>query len=115
MGYRRIWASLKKQKILIRKEDVRKAILELKVEGVQQRKRRKLVREKYRSLSLSYHIWHVDGHDKLKPFGFSVYGCINRFSRKLIWLEVTSLNKEPEIIPQYYLKTVKRLKVFQKK
>ena len=115
LGYRRIWASLKKQKILIRKEDVRKAILELKVEGVQQRKRRKLVRWKYRSPSLSYHIWHIDGHDKLKPFGFSVYGCINGFSRKLIWLEVTSSNKVPEIISQYYLKAVKRLKVFQKK
>ena len=105
MGYRRIWASLKRQNIFVRKEDVRKAILELNAPGVQQRKRRKLVN----------YVWHIDGHDKLKPFGFSVYGCIDGFSRKLIWLEVTSSNKVPEIISQCYLKAVKRLKGVPKK
>ena len=52
---------------------------------------------------------------KLKPFGFSVYGCIDEFSRKMICLEVTSSNKVPEIISQYYLKAVKRLKGVPKK
>ena len=51
---------------------------------------------------------------KLKPFGFSVHGCIDGFSRKLICLEVTSPNKVPDIISQYYLKAVKRLKVVPK-
>ena len=46
LGYRRIWASLKKQKVLVRQEDFRKTILELNAEGVQQRKR-KLVKRKY--------------------------------------------------------------------
>ena len=105
MGYRRIWASLKRQNIFVRKKDVWKVIFELNAPGVQQRKRRKLVN----------YVWHIDGHNKLKPFGFSVHGCIDGFSRKLIWLEVTSSNKEPEIISQYYLKAVKRLKGVPKK
>ena len=112
--YRRIWESLKRQKILVRKEDVRKAILKLNAEGVQQRRRRKLVRRKYCNLGPNY-VGHIDDHDKLKPFGFSVHGCIVGFSRKLIWLEVTSSNKVPEIISQYYLKAVKRLKGVPKK
>ena len=114
LGYSRIWASLKRQNILVRKKDVRKAILELNAEGVQQRRRRKLVSRIYRNLGPNY-IWHIDGHDKLKPFGFSVHGCIDGFSRKLIWLEVTSLNTVSEIISQYYLKAVKRLKSVPKK
>ena len=61
------------------------------------------------------YVWHIDGHDKLKPFGFSVHGCIDGFSRKLIWLEVTSVNTVSEIISQYYLKAVKRLKSVPKK
>ena len=47
LGYRRICVSLKKQKILVRKEDIR-TVLELNAERVHQRKRRKLVRRKYR-------------------------------------------------------------------
>ena len=80
-GYRRIWASLKRQKILVRKEDVPKPVFELNAEVVQQRKRRKLVRRKYRNPGPNY-VWHIDGHDKLKPFGFSVHGCIDGFSKK---------------------------------
>ena len=93
---------MKNQTILVGKEDVRKTILELKAEGIQQRKRKKLDR-------------HIDGHDDLKLFGFSVPECIDGLSRKLKQLEVTSSNKVPEIISQCYLKAVKRLKCFQKK
>ena len=106
LGYSRIWASLKRQ-ILVRKKDVRKAILELSAEGVQQRKRRKFVSRIYGHLGPNY-VWHIDGHDKLQPFGFSVHACIDGFSKKLIWLEVTSLNTVSEIISQYYLKAVKK-------
>ena len=110
LGYCRTCASLKKnKKILVRQEDVRKISFELIAEGVQHRKRKKLVRQKYRNPGLS-HVWHIDGHDKLKPFDFSVFKCIDGFSRKRNWLEVTSSNKVPEIISQCYLKAIERLK-----
>ena len=52
-------------------------------------------------------MWHIDGHDKLKSYGFSIHGCIDGFSRRLIWLEVNTTNKLPEFIAQYYLDACK--------
>ena len=26
------------------------------------------------------HLWHIDGYDKLKPFGFCIHGAIHGFS-----------------------------------
>ena len=70
LGYRRIWVSLKRQKILLRKEHVRKEILELNAEGVQQQKKKKVGQvESYRNPGPKY-VWHIDGHGKLKPFVF---------------------------------------------
>ena len=74
-------------------------------------KKKKFVRRKYCNPGPKY-VWHIDGHDKLKLFGFSVHGYIDGFSRKLKWLGVTLSNKVPEIISQYYLKAIKRLKGF---
>ena len=38
-------------------------------------KEKKLVRRKFRSLGPNY-VWHLDGHNKLKPFDFLVHGSI---------------------------------------
>lgn len=54
-------------------------------------------------------MWHIDGHDKLKPFGFSIHGCIDGFSRRLLWLEVASTNINAEVIAKYYLDAVKQV------
>ena len=78
------------------------------------RKRRKLRQRKYFSAGPNYS-WHIDGHDKLKPFGFSLHGCIDGFSRRLIWLEVSSSNKKPEIIGKFYLDAVRQLQSISKK
>lgn len=45
------------------------------------------VRRCYYSEGPSY-VWHLDGYDKLKPYGFPIHGCIDGFSRKILWLEV---------------------------
>ena len=63
-------------------------------------------RRKYISQGPNY-AWHIDGHDKLKPFGFSIHGCLDGFSRKVLWLEVGPTNKMPEVVAKYYLDTVK--------
>lgn len=52
------------------------------------------------------HIWHIDGNDKLKPFGFCISGCMDGFSRKLMWLKVARTNKDPKLICSYFLKSV---------
>ena len=55
-------------------------------------------------------MWHTNGYDKLKPFGFWVHGCINGFSRRIMWLEVASTNNDPSIVAKYFLDTIKQIK-----
>ena len=57
----------------------------------------------------------IDGHCKLKSFVFSLHGCIDGFSRRLLWLEVSSSNKKPENIDKFYLDAVKQLQSIPKK
>ena len=39
-----------------------------------------------------------------------MYECIDGFSRRLVWLEVGSINKNPDAIVKYYLDAVKRVR-----
>ena len=106
VGYRKMWKHITtKYGVSVKREMVRKCLLKLDPEGVDSRRNRRLRRRAYSSLGPN-HIWHIDGHDKLKPFGFSVHGCIDGFSRRLIWLEVGPTNKNPEVIAKYYLDAV---------
>ena len=59
----------------------------------------------------SHGTWQIDGYDKLKPFRFCIHGCVDGFSRKIIWLFVGSTNDDPLIIASYYLKLVKENRV----
>jgi hypothetical protein len=54
-------------------------------------------------------VWHADGYDKLKPYDLPIHGCIDDFSRKVIWLYVTQSNNSPDNIAAYYLDSVKEL------
>ena len=106
IGYRRMHCSMLSKNTICRREDVRKVMKDLDPEGVFLRRRRRLKRRRYNSKGPN-HVWHIDGHDKLKPFGFSIHGCIDGFSRKLIWLKIGPSNKIPEIIAKYYLDAIK--------
>uniref|UniRef100_A0A8W8MKW5 Integrase core domain-containing protein n=1 Tax=Magallana gigas TaxID=29159 RepID=A0A8W8MKW5_MAGGI len=55
-------------------------------------------------------VFQQDGYDKLKPFGISIHGCIDGFSRRVIWLEADITNKRPEVVAEYYLSAVQLLK-----
>ena len=49
-------------------------------EGVSLRKAHRLKRRKYRAKGPNY-VWHVNGYDKLKPYGFCIHGSIDGYSR----------------------------------
>ena len=54
-------------------------------------------------------MWHVDGWDKLAPFGSFIHGAVDGFSRRILWLDVNSTNKNPRVIASHYLDTVEQL------
>ena len=80
--------------INIAKEDVRKALLILDPEEVEKRKRKFIKRRVYESCG-PLNTFHIDGNDKLKRSGFPIHGCIDGFSRKLMWLVVSTSNNDP--------------------
>ena len=77
-------------------------------EGIEIRKKGRLKRREYFSKGPNY-LWHIDSYDKLKPFGLCINGCIDGFSRKLIWLNVYCTSSDPRVIGGYYVEAVKEL------
>ncbi|KAL3968992.1 hypothetical protein ACER0C_002821 [Sarotherodon galilaeus] len=110
-GYRTMWQVLKqKHHLKVKRDDVMKILRELNPHGCQMRTRRRFIRRTYHSLGPNY-MWHADGYDKLKPFGLAISGCIDGFSRKVLWLECGPTNNNPVVIAYYYLSCVGRLGV----
>ena len=56
-------------------------------------------------------VYHIDGNDKLKKWGFCIHGCVDGFSRKLLWLKVATTNNDPLVIANYYLQHIKTHKI----
>lgn len=105
-GYRGTWHSLRREGFTVSRSTVATLLKEVDPEGCANRKRHRLTRRIYSSRGPN-DTWHMDGYDKLKPFGFPIHGCIDGFSRKILWLFVTRSNNDPEIIANAYLQSVK--------
>lgn len=71
--------------------------------GVENRRARRFRRRHYTARGPNF-IIHIDGYDKLKPYGFGIDG----FSRKVLWLTVGPSNNNPRIICNLYLNFVCR-------
>ena len=109
LGYRAMWRRLQKKGIPIPRDTVRKALLELDPQSVEQRYRRRLQRRRYVNPGPDF-VWHVDGYDKLKPYGFAIHGAIDGFSRKVLWLRVGATNNNPKVVATYFLQTTLELR-----
>ena len=64
--------------------------------GIRLRKKGRLKRRQYFAKGPNY-LWHLDSYDKLKPFGLCISGCIDGFSRQLIWLNVYHTSSNPRV------------------
>lgn len=107
-GYR--WMHLKciQNKLVTTHETVRELLKVMDPEGCKIRSRKRLRRRSYYSKGPNY-LWHVDSYDKLKPFGICINGCIDGFSRKIIWLEAYVSSSNPKIIAGYYTNAIKNM------
>jgi len=104
-GYRSMWHTLRLENIQVPRHVVEELMRELDPDGCEQRKSRRLQRRRYLSPGPN-HTWHVDGYDKLKPYGFPIHGCIDGYIRRIMWLNVTKSNNHPDMIANFYLETL---------
>lgn len=110
LGYRSLWRKLKLEyKLTVKRDTVYNLLKIIDPDGLANRFGNKLRRRQYISPGPNF-IWHLDGYDKLKQFGFAIHGCIDGFSRRVLWLEVGTTNNDPAVTAHYFLKTVKKLK-----
>ena len=105
-----MWSRLRGKGIITSQEVVRLALRFAHPAEVEQRRRRRLKRRAYANLGPNF-CWHVDGYDKLKPFGFAIHGAIDGFSRRVCWLAVGPTNNHPQVVALYFVQTVNELKI----
>jgi hypothetical protein len=108
LGYRTIWKRLIAEGIVVPRNTVMELMRTIDALGVERRRKRRLLRRQYLSPGPNF-VWHIDGYDKLKPFGFAIHGAIDGFSRRILWLEVGPTNNDPSVIASYFLDTVQQL------
>lgn len=77
-------------------------------EGVSLRSQHCLSRRQYYNQGPNFLV-HIDGYDKLKPFGFCIHGAICGFSRRILWLRVARTNNNPKVVASYFLDYVEEI------
>ena len=107
-GYRSMWHHLRSTySISSPRNKVMVLLKQVDPAGTAARMARRLARRRYVCDGANA-VWHVDGYDKVKPYGFPIHGCIDGFSRKIIWLELVRSNNDPYIPAYFYLKNVEK-------
>ena len=80
IGYIYIYMTTQLDRNLVtNRETVRQILKIVDPEGVERRLRHRLKRRQYKVKGPNY-IWHTDGYDKLKPFGFCIHGGLDAYS-----------------------------------
>ena len=105
-GYRSMWHMLRSEGFMVPRSEVASIQKELDPDGCEERRTHRLKRRVYINPGPNF-CWHMDGYDKLKPFGFPIHGCIDGLSRKMIWLKLSRSNNNPEVILKFYLDSVR--------
>jgi hypothetical protein len=52
-------------------------------------------------------VWSIDGYDKLKRWGINVYGAIDAYSRRILWMYTGITNRTQVSVALQYCKAVK--------
>lgn len=81
----------------VTRNTIRLALQFLDPHGVNIRRRRRLRRRQYSNKGPNF-LWHLDSYDKLKSYGITINGCIDEFSRYIIWLKALATNSDPKVM-----------------
>ncbi|XP_045208788.2 uncharacterized protein LOC123560686 [Mercenaria mercenaria] len=82
-------------------------------EGVEARRRHRLIRRKYRNKGPNS-LAHMDGYDKIKRYGLAIHGATDGNSRRVLWLKVNRTNNDPKVVASYFLEVVTEAKGAQR-
>ena len=111
VSYRQMTENLcLKYGVNVAKGDFCKALTIVDPDKVNKRKSKTIVSREYLSSGPDI-IYHIDGNDKLKRWGFRIHGCVDGFSRKLLWLIVANSNNDPIVISHYFLRCIKKYRI----
>jgi len=71
-----MWRLLRqKQRVIVPQETVRLMLRQMDPVGVINRRQHRLQRRTYTSAGPNY-MWHIDGYDKLRPYGILISGFV---------------------------------------
>ncbi|KAJ8667781.1 hypothetical protein QAD02_009444 [Eretmocerus hayati] len=106
LGYRGLWYKLRHtHNLQVKRETVYFLLSVADPAGMARRRANRLLRREYDGHGPNF-IWHIDGYDKLKPYGFCIHGAIDGFSRYIKWLRTSTTNNNPRVTGRYYLEAV---------
>lgn len=94
----------------VTQETVRLLLSEIDPDGLRQRSRHRLIRRVYINRGPNFLI-HIDGYDKLTPYGFPIHGAVDGYSRRILWLQVLPSNENPSYIARLYMDYLKEIRM----
>uniref|UniRef100_A0A1X7TGC1 Integrase core domain-containing protein n=1 Tax=Amphimedon queenslandica TaxID=400682 RepID=A0A1X7TGC1_AMPQE len=105
-GYRAVWKHLRdKYNCIVRRDVVMLILREVDAAGVSFRSQKRFNRRIYTNKGPNF-MWHIDGYDKLSPYGISIHGCIDG---KMMWLKVSPTNHDPRVVARFYLECLEEV------
>lgn len=120
LGYRALNLKLRtNHDIKVPRNVVYNVLCEVDPEGLEERRIVKKEKKEKRPFTSKGPLWLIslDGHDKLCgyqnfTFPLGVYGCLDTFSRKVLFLFVCFSNSDPNVIGKRYLKYLNDTRTF---
>ena len=83
--------------ITVQRARIRASLFRIDPVGRAIRRRRKIVRRTYNVTSPN-NLWHIDSNHKLIPWRFVIHGCIDGYSRAIIYLHCCADNKASSVL-----------------
>lgn len=81
----------------VTRKRLRASMARVDPEGIEQRKTKPIKRREY-VVAGPHYVWHMDGHHKLVKFGFVTHGCIDGYSRAVLYLHCSTNNKASTVL-----------------
>jgi len=57
------------------------------------------------------YIWSIDGHDSLGTYNIFIHGCVDQYSRKIMWLTAATRNRDQAMVVNLFLSAVEEFGV----